>query len=320
MKWLIAMQVSLCWISGALAQDRRYEEWYLRTSDSIDLYVKEWYGGKDTVIVVHGGFGATHDYMQDAVAGMESKYHFIFYDQRGSLLSPAPVSKLTFQKNVNDLYELVSQLKLSKVKLLCHSMGTLVGMEFLKQHPGLVETMVLTGPMPPVANGYEDVFDRTVQMNLDFLSKRPELVSLKEYYRQKGKDLTDKERTEYWRIGYAESHIYDVKKWRLIKGGRVFYNEQASVMDETLSWNYDYRALLDEVNTTFLIGEYDFIDFAGDRTRAQIKDYIRMSLKVIRDAGHTSWIDQPQAFQEQLHKALTKKLQKGEGISTARRR
>jgi pimeloyl-ACP methyl ester carboxylesterase len=320
MKLIFTAIVFFCGLTMAAAQDRRYEEWYLRTSDSVDIYVKEWFGGKDTVIVVHGGFGANHIYMEDAVAGLESKYHFVFYDQRGSLLSPAPVSKLTFQKNVNDLYELVRQMKLTKVKLLCHSMGTMVGMEFARQHPEMVETMVLTGAMPPVADGYEDVFDIKVQKNMDFLAKRPELVSLKEYYRQKGNNLTDKERTEYWRIGYAETHIYDVKRWRLIKGGRVFYNEKASVMDETTPWKYDYRLVLDEAFTTIINGEYDFMDFSGDRTSVQIKDYIRMSLKVIPNAGHTCWIDQPEAFQYQLTKALSRKIDRTEVIPTNRRR
>jgi hypothetical protein len=37
------------------AQDKSYQEWYLKTKDSLDIYVREIGTGKDTVIVVHGG-------------------------------------------------------------------------------------------------------------------------------------------------------------------------------------------------------------------------------------------------------------------------
>ena len=41
--------------------------------------------GKDTVLVLHGGFGAEHSYMLTALRPLEKQYHFVLYDQRGSL-------------------------------------------------------------------------------------------------------------------------------------------------------------------------------------------------------------------------------------------
>lgn len=139
------------------AQDKNYCEWYLQRED-VDIFVKELGTGKDTVIVVHGGFGANHDYMLDAIKGLEKKIHFVLYDQRGSLLSPTKKENLTFQKNVDDLYSLVKALKLKKAKILCHSMGTLVGMELTKQHPELVSNLVLTGTIAPRSDSLRSVF------------------------------------------------------------------------------------------------------------------------------------------------------------------
>ena len=84
------------------AQDKNYSEWYLQRDDA-DIFVKEIKSGKDTVIVIHGGFGANHDYMLDALEGLKETFYFILYDQRGSLLSPAKEENLTFQKNIDDL-------------------------------------------------------------------------------------------------------------------------------------------------------------------------------------------------------------------------
>lgn len=300
--------VSICFliaVQSTIAQDKRYEEWYLKTKDTISIFVKEIKSAsKDTVIVVHGGFGANHDYMLDAIKGLESKFYFILYDQRGSLLSPAPVSKLTFQANVNDLYELVDELKLKKVKLLCHSMGTLVAMEFASQHPEIISNIVLTGAILPNAKAISDVFSEQMGKNLEFLANRPEVKELKQYYIDKKASLTDKENTRFWRIGFAEGNVYNITKWNLLKGGQIYYNQQAAVMAETVNWDYDYRALLNNLNTTVIQGQYDFLDFNLSNYKAQITGYDKIKTKIIPDAGHNSWIDNSKLFRDYLMAGL----------------
>ena len=66
------------------AQDINYEEWYMNTGDSVRIFVKELRSpSKDTVIVVHGGFGTNHDYMLDAVKGLEGKF-ISFFTTKGA--------------------------------------------------------------------------------------------------------------------------------------------------------------------------------------------------------------------------------------------
>lgn len=304
---VIVLVITLFVTLALRAQDKNYEEWYLTTKDSINIFVKEIKSqSKDTVIVVHGGFGANHDYMLDAIKGLEKKFHFILYDQRGSLLSPAPIEKLTFQKNVNDLFELITELKIKKVKLLCHSMGTLVGMEFAKQHPELISNLILTGSVTSNAKSSKDVFSEQMGKNLDFLANRPEVKSLKKYYIENKPILSDKERTEYWRINFAEGNIYDISKWKLLKGGQIYYNQQASVMAETVNWDYDYRTLLDSLETTIIQGQFDFFDFNLLNYKEQIKEFKNIEIKIIPNAGHNSWIDNPKLFKKYIIYGLSK--------------
>ena len=129
------------------AQKNKYEEWYFNTSDSLRIYVKESLSNStDTVIVLHGGLGANHDYMLDATKNLEKDFHFVYFDQRGSLMSEpsAKEKSLTFDKNVEDIFTLMQELRIKKAKFFCHSMGTLVGMEFLKKYPQMVNNMVFT--------------------------------------------------------------------------------------------------------------------------------------------------------------------------------
>jgi len=316
---LSILAVSLCLSLNLMAQDKHYEEWYLTTKDDISIFVKEIRSpGKDTVIVVHGGFGANHEYMLDAIKGLESKFHFVLYDQRGSLLSPAPVEKLTFQNNVSDLYELATELKLKKVKLLCHSMGTLVCMEFAKLHPALVSNIVLTGSILPKAESSKSVFSDQVNKNLEFLANRPEVKNQKKYYVDNKATLTDKEKTESWRISFAEGNIYNVSKWRFLKGGKIFYSQKAAVMAETVNWNYDYRPTLNALEPTVIQGQFDFLGFDSTAYREQTKEFKKIELKQIPNAGHNSWIDNSVLFKKYLSAGLTKVIGKNIAYDTIR--
>ena len=126
--------------------------------------------------------------MTDIAKGLENKYHFIFYDQRGSLLSWVPDSLITFQKNVEDLYYLTKALKLKKVKLLCHSMGTLIGMEFQKQYPDVIEKLVLVGSIFIKSDSAQTIFSKQMEKNIEWLitqKRYTELIAKYEKRREK---------------------------------------------------------------------------------------------------------------------------------------
>ncbi|MBC9794876.1 alpha/beta fold hydrolase [Sinomicrobium weinanense] len=318
MKRILLLVLALLQSVFLPAQDQNYTEWYLQCED-VDIFVKETGHGKDTVIVVHGGFGANHDYMTDAIKGLEKEFRFVLYDQRGSLMSPTKKENLTFQKNIDDLLALTKALKLKKVKLFCHSMGTLVGMEFTEQHPDLVSHLVLSGTILPRSDSLGNVFSERHKKQVDFLVNRKEVKTLIGPFKAKGIDnlrsvqdidtsgLSHKDLTEYWRINFAAINIYDVSKHHLLKGGRAYYKQASSVMTETVNWSYDYRDVLNnKAKTTIINGDHDFFDFQGRILKTLLKGYNRIELKIIAYAGHNSWIDNPLLFKNNLAAALTR--------------
>jgi len=315
---VVILGFALSFILAACKSDtKNYSEWYLIRED-VDIFVKELGTGKDTVIVVHGGFGMSHHYMIAAIKGLEKTFHFVFYDQRGSLMSPTKKENLTFQKNVDDLYALVKELKLERVKLFCHSMGTLVGMEFAKQHPELVSNLVLVGTIPPKSDSVQSIFSERFEEQVNFLSDRQEVEELLKPFRDRGADaqfpslsdiektnLSHKDMTEYWRIIFASVNIYDIKKHNLfIKCGRAYYKGEAAVMGNTVNWNYDYRSMMNNTKTTVINGAYDFLDFNGDNLKTLLDGFPNIRLVIIPNAGHSIWIDNPKLFKQNLLTAL----------------
>lgn len=300
---LIAVSVS--------AQQNKYEEWYFNTKDSLRIYVKESLSkSTDTVIVLHGGFGANHDYMLDATKGLEDQFHFVFYDQRGSLMSQpsAPEKYLTFDKNVGDIETLMKALNIKKAKFLCHSMGTLVGMEFLKQHPEMVKNMVLVGALTPVAKSAEDVFTKRQNEQIKFLMERKEVKDLLQPY-EKIQNLSPREAIRKWRIQFASVNSYQLNKsLQNFKGGMAYFNQRvANAMPKTVNWTYDYRdAMNKNGKTTVINGEFDFMDFGSKTYSENIRNYPSIELKVIPNSGHNVWSDEPELFKNELEKALRK--------------
>ncbi len=104
------------------------DDWYFRSDDKkARIYVYE-IGDGEPFVVLHGGFGAEHSYLLDAVKGLESKFHFVFYDQRGSLRSPTNAKNISIHKHIDDLETLRKALGLEKLNIFGHSNGTLLAM------------------------------------------------------------------------------------------------------------------------------------------------------------------------------------------------
>jgi proline iminopeptidase len=294
------------------------DEWYLPTDDkAARLYVYE-LGQGEPVVVLHGGFGAEYSYLLDAVNGMEGKYHFIFYDQRGSLRSPCKVEQISFDKHVEDLETLRKALGLEKLTLFAHSMGTLLAVGYLQKYPTHVKNMVLAGALPLKSGRYLDSsyisewktsHDAAVRF-----PDRPEVIAELEKVGYKGPNLTDKQKSEVARIKFAASSIYHIDRWRQSKGWGVFYNEAAgeaaaSSLFKRLTNDYDFTPIIENhpYPITVISGDHDYVDFGNaffKRYSAEVKN---LNLIVIENAGHNAWVDDPHKFRLALDAGLSRK-------------
>lgn len=107
------------------------------------------YGDKrlPPVIVVHGGPGGDSNYlypMQD----LARNNYLIFYDQRGSGLSPRVDKELlTLESSLEDLHRIVRHYGgTGQVKLIGHSWGAMLVAGYLGRHPQQVSHAVLVEP------------------------------------------------------------------------------------------------------------------------------------------------------------------------------
>ncbi len=295
--------------------DAGREEWYLPTRDGkCRLYVLE-VGVGDPVVVLHGGFGAEHGYLLDAVDGLEERAHFVFYDQRGSLRSPCATEDVSFDAHVADLEQLRAELGLERVRILAHSAGTLLALAYLERHPARVERLVLAALAQPKSRlepadfpggAFPAGFEELPALVQEF-QRRPEIQAEIEARGLAKPALSAKEKTRLWRIQFAGANLARVENWTRLRGGQVFYSAAAGqAASRTAPQPYDFLRTLraSTIPVRVLIGDHDFLDFGGTLYADLFAGMEHVRVTVLEGAGHNAWVDEPAAFRAALASAL----------------
>lgn len=319
------------------------EQWYFWTDDDVRHYVFEVGpsdGTGDPVVVLHGGWGAEHSYLVDAVEPLSDQFRFVLYDQRGSLRSAAPDSTLRLEWLVSDLEHLRVSLGLERMTLMGHSMGNALIYAYLSQHPERVRAVILVGPVHPApyvpGGNFEfvrevwpdadsaasvaafeeflgDARARAIQHMRDagllpdgFTETR--FQDLNEFL--EGLGISDRERTRAWRINFASVNSCTGDHWRRMRGGMVYYSQataNAIVGGESYSdWTEEFWPALKgfEGPVAVIIGTCDYVDIGPMVWPHIIGHLAHGSLTVVDGAGHALWMDEPEAFSRALRTAL----------------
>jgi proline iminopeptidase len=102
---------------------------------------------RPVVIALHGGPGADYRYLLP-LKPLSEDYQVVFYDQRGSGLSPrVSDDQLSFDQFVDDLNGIVKTLSPhGPVRLIGHGFGAMLAAAYLDRHPDSVSHAVLAEP------------------------------------------------------------------------------------------------------------------------------------------------------------------------------
>ena len=279
------------------------DEWQLRTDDGVNLFVRQ-FGIGDTVIVLHGGWGSEHSNLIDAFINIADKYHFVFYDQRGSLRSPCADSLISVPKHIEDVEQLRKELGLEKVIIAGYSMGTFLGMSYLEKYPENVKGLVMIAAIPAKAT----IFGLMPFMNAAI--KRWERQDVLDTLKAHGldgdrKNFTAKQRGTWHRITQSAINMHSVKNWR--QGNSFYYQEMAGrAAASTMPMAIDFTEIIKKTNIpiTVIHGDDDYLPlFLHEEWTSTIPN---VELKVIENAGHLPWYDQPEIFKTAILSALEK--------------
>jgi pimeloyl-ACP methyl ester carboxylesterase len=288
--------------------------WYLPTADGkARIYVTE-IGTGPTVIVLHGGPGNDFHYLVDALRPHFGRFHFVLFDQRGSLMSPvapADIASVTLPNMVDDLDRLRAELGIPQVTLLGHSWGTFLAAEYYRAHPDRVAGIVLSAALPPQGHegaGFMEII-KAAYGRMKGLRGRPEVAAAR---RAAGVDgdvakLSPRALRSLYRINDSAINLWHVDRWPAYQGSGVYYTDKLDdAIEPSLPATFDTLAALavHRVPITVVQGDHDFIDPGASQWAALTAQAPSVEVQVLDGAGHYGWIDNPDAFHRGIDHGL----------------
>ncbi|MEL6191351.1 MAG: alpha/beta hydrolase [Bacteroidota bacterium] len=294
----------------------RMNDWFLSTGswhDDPQIYVREYGTGGQVVVMLHGGWGGNFQGMMSLVEGLEDVGRFILYDQRGSLRSPFPDSLITFENHIEDLERLRKALKVDQLTLVGHSMGSILASAYASRYPEKIANLILMSPPGFLKNPLpEEDWQPAEEMEDEknaFLKRAAIEQEIAKYQLDRSSPpLTSQEETSLFRINFAGRMLYDVSKWTELTGGRALYKGKVFGLTQNSypkeGWNFIEDMKKASYPISLIIGDHDFLDFGAVLAKGWAEVIPRMQLRVVAKAGHSLWIDQPEAVQKHLKEAL----------------
>ncbi len=265
-----------------------------------------------TIIVIHGGPGQDYRYLLPMKV-LSDEYRVVFYDQRGTGLSPrVDASELTLQSSIDDLDRIINYYAPNdKVNILGHSWGAMLGSAYLGQHPERVNKIILAEPGFLTTEMSDEFMKRTNGFAIDLSFQNIMLISKIVFRALHLRGPDDQAIKDYIysslmmtpienhpMSGYFCNNALDTAKMHIWRLSMVASQAiQQSGMNAEGKMEINLIKGVENYPDTVLFISGDCNRFIGpDYQQKQVNYFPRHKLEVIHDAGHNMFLDQPEAF------------------------
>jgi pimeloyl-ACP methyl ester carboxylesterase len=237
------------------------------------------------VVLLHGLFGSG-DNWGTVAKHFSQHYQVISVDLRNHGRSPHSDSH-NYADMADDLLELCETLGLESIRLLGHSMGGKVAMQFATQHPDRVEKLIVVDMAPRAyADAHTHLIDAMLEVDLSAMQNRGEV----------DKTLSSK---------IPQAMVRQFLLMNLVKSDI----DSSEAKSTNLAWRINLPALKTnypsliqavceharyEKPCLFIHGEHS--DYVQDHDIAQIKTHFTQAQFTDLPTGHWIHAEQPQAF------------------------
>lgn len=264
------------------------------TTTPVPLYWVE-YGDVDAppLLLLHGGPGASHEYLLPQMLELAREHRLVLYDQRGGGRSRHDNDRepVTWQGQVADVALVAAERSITPLDLIGYSWGALLALLYtietragrLSPYPARIS---LVDPAP-ISRHYRELFEQ------EFARRQsgPEITTLRDELARSGLKDADpaayRQRTfELSVAGYFAdpARARDLTPFRVT--GRVQQSTWSSLGDFDL-----IPALRDLRVPAFVVhGRQDPIPLASSRSVAEA---LGVKLRVLDDCGHVPYVEQP---------------------------
>jgi proline iminopeptidase len=267
------------------------------------------YGPEDAprLLFLHGGPGASLDYMLPQMLALASDYRLIFYDQRGGGRSRGDDrSPITWKTHVEDLAALVRELSLEPLTLVGYSWGGLLALLYAIaaaggfRDEGLVFTAETAAPAPvrmvlitpaPATTAFR------AQFSAELARRQRAPWIAEERAALAASDLRERDPAAYakriFELGVA-GYFADPARARELTPFRVIARVQQSVWESLAGYDLTDKLALVEAPTLVLHGAHDAIPLASSSLIASALPH--GELVVLDESAHVPYVEGEAAF------------------------
>jgi proline iminopeptidase len=267
-------------VDGGTVQIRLYRPHCQQAADRIPL------------LITHGGPGGSSVGLYDALNPLADQRPTIFYDQLGSFASPAHLvpEQMTLQRFATEPLCILEDLGIATAHVFGHSWGGSVMTQFCLDHPDRVSSLLLSSPLLSTQRWIDDCNQLigTIQLELG------ESVDLEEEF----------ERRHFCRSSRS-SHVLRCER---LRSNSELYEQMWGPSE------FQHQGMLSELDffprfqhlktpTLLICGEHDTATPETMRAaRSAIGDGAQV--KILKDAGHKTYLDRNQDFIDVLNTFL----------------
>ena len=264
------------------------------STTTVPLYWAE-YGDPDAppLLLLHGGPGASHDYLLPQMLALAERYRVVTYDQRGGGRSRYDDDRepIGWRDQVADVARVAAERRVEPLTIVGYSWGGLLAMLYAIEAAG---GQVLPSPVrlalvdpAPVTRAYRATFEQELaarQASPEVAALRAELQA--SGLRERDADAYRQRAFELSVAGYFAdpTQAHDLTPFRVT--GRVQQSIWASLGD------YDIRGPLSTLDIPTLVvhGRQDPIPLQSSEDAARA---LGTTCVVIEDSGHVPYVEQP---------------------------
>lgn len=265
------------------------------------------YGPEDAprLLVLHGGPGASQDYLLPQMLELAKDHRLVFYDQRGGGRSRSEDrSPITWKTHVEDLAALVRELALEPLTLVGYSWGGLLVLLYAIAAAGGFrdEHLVFTASAPapvrmvlicpaPATTAFRVLFSEELARR----QREPWIQDERVAIAQSG--LRESDPAAYakriFELGVA-GYFSDPARARELTPFRVIARVQQSTWESLSGYDISSKLALVEAPTLVLHGAHDAIPLASSQLIASALP--RGELVVLDESAHVPYVEGEAAF------------------------
>jgi proline iminopeptidase len=254
------------------------------------------------LLLLHGGPGASHDYLLPQMLVLADDHRLVTYDQRGGGRSRTDDDRapLGWQDQVADVARVAEELGVAPLDIVGYSWGALLAMlyaiEAAAGRAGPVPARLALLDPAPANRAWRGEFEA------EFARRQasPEVVTLRDELQRSG--LRERSPDEYRQRTFELSvagYFADPRRAHDLTPFRVTGRVQQSIWSSL--GDYDILPALESVRVPTLVvhGRQDPIPLASSQAAARA---LGASCVVLDDCGHVPYVEQPERLFDALQR------------------